>query len=86
VTDLELLKKANSFHVFELQTIVLFANKAVGKKVGAIRSEAYNRMTKEQGGSRKNHRAVKIGLSKCFTMDPLQKNSTNGPGYYAPTT
>jgi hypothetical protein len=77
-TDVELLKKANSFHVSKLLTIMLFeadfnfTNKAVGKKVGA-RAEAHHGMAKEQGGSRKNHGAVEIGLNKCFTMDQLQQ-------------
>jgi hypothetical protein len=30
-------------------------------------------MAKEQGGSRKNHRAVEIGLNKCLTMDQLRQ-------------
>ncbi len=77
-TDVELLKKANSFHVSKLRTIVLFeadfnfTNKAVGRKVGA-RAEAHQGMAKEQGGSRKNHRAVEIGLNKCLTMDQLRQ-------------
>jgi hypothetical protein len=55
-TDVELLKKANSFHVSKLRTIVLFVadfnftNKAVGRKVG-IRAEAHHGMAQEQGGS-----------------------------------
>ena len=75
-TDVELLKKANSFHVSKLPTIVLFeadfnfTNKAVGKKVGT-RAETHQGMAKEQGGSRKNHRAVEIGLNKCLTLDQL---------------
>jgi thymidylate kinase len=77
-TDVELLKKANSFHVSKLRTIVLFEvdfnfnNKVVGKKVGT-RAEAHHGMAKEQGGSRKNHRTVKIGHNKCLTMDQLQQ-------------
>jgi hypothetical protein len=49
-----------------------FTNKAVGKKVGT-RAEAHHGMAKEQGGSRKNHRAVKIGVNKCLTMDQLRQ-------------
>jgi hypothetical protein len=29
-------------------------------------------MAKEQGGSRKNYRAVELGLNKCLTMDQLR--------------
>jgi hypothetical protein len=76
-TDVELLKKANSFHVSKLRTIVLFeaafnfTNKAVGWKVG-IRAEAHGGMAQEQGGSHKNHQAFELGLNKCLTMGQLR--------------
>jgi hypothetical protein len=75
--DVELLKKANRFHVSKLRTIVLFeadfnfTNIAGVRKVG-IQAEAHHSMAKEQGGSRKNHRAIKLGLNKCLTMDQLR--------------
>jgi hypothetical protein len=77
-TYVELLKKANSFHVSKLQASELFeakvnlTNKAVGKKIGTT-AEAHRGMAKEQGGSRKNYCAVKIGLNKCLTMDQLRQ-------------
>jgi hypothetical protein len=82
-TDVELLKKANSFHVSKLRTIVLFeadfnfTNNAVGKKVGT-RVEARHEMAKEQGGSRKKHHALEIGLNKCLTMDQLRQLKWHG--------
>jgi hypothetical protein len=76
-TDVELLKKANSFHVSKLCTIVLFeadfnfTNKAVGREVG-IQGQAHHGMGQEQGGGCKNHQAVELGLNKCLTRDQLR--------------
>ncbi len=79
-TDCELMKKANSWRVDKLQKIVVmqgdanFCNKQIAYKT-ARRGETpppngqYNRLGREQAGSRKRHRAMEQALNKQLTFD-----------------
>ena len=86
--DCTLIKKANSFRVNKLRTIVLFeadfnfVNKAVSRKL-AYQSEQKNSLAEEQYGSRKNHRSIEHVLNKRLCMDLLRQ--TKKPGIIAPT-
>ena len=83
-----LIKKANSFRVNKLWTIVLFeadfnfVNKAVSHKL-AYQAERKKSLAEEQYGSQKNHRSIEHVLNKCICMDLLHQ--TKKPGIIAPT-
>ena len=86
--DCTLVKKANSYRVDKLRTIVLFEaefnfiNKAVSRKLAyAAKKKKY--LAIEQHGSQKSHRSIKHVLNKCLCMDILRQ--TKQPGIIAPT-
>ena len=74
--DGTLLKKANSFQVDKLRTIVLFEadfnfiNKAVSRKLARM-AENKKSLAREQYGSRKNHRSINHVLNKRLCFDLL---------------
>ena len=86
--DCTLVKKANSFRVDRLRTIVLFeadfnfVNKAVSRKLARM-AESKRSLTPEQYGSRKNHRAIEHVLNKRLCMDLLRQERI--PVIIAPT-
>ena len=86
--DCTLVKKANSFRVNKLGTIVLFeadfnfVNKAVSRKLAHF-SKKNNSLAEEQYGSQKNHRSIKHVLNKRLCMDLLCQ--TKRPGIITPT-
>ena len=86
--DCTLVKKANSFWINKLRTIVLFeadfnfVNKAVSRKLARC-SEHKQSLAEEQYGSRKNHRSIDHVLNKRLCMDLLRQ--TKRPGIIAPT-
>jgi hypothetical protein len=72
--DVMIEKKAGNFQVNKLRAICLFdciANhsfKHLGKCM-MTEAEAQQQLAKEQGGSRKGHRASYIGLEKRLSLD-----------------
>ena len=86
--DCTLLKKANSYRVDKLRTIVLFEadfnfiNKAVSRKLARM-AESKKSIAREQYGSRKNHRSIEHVLNKRLCMDLLRQFKI--PGIIAPT-
>ena len=82
-TDCKLMKKANSWRVDKFRKIVVmqgdanFCNKQIAYKT-ARRGERplpngkYDRLAREQAGSRKRHRAIEQALNKRLTFDLLQ--------------
>ena len=74
--DCTLLKKANSYRVDKLRTIVLFEadfnfiNKAVSRKLARM-GESKKSIAREQHGSRKNHRSIEHMLNKSLCKDLL---------------
>ena len=83
-----MVKKANSFWVDKLRTIVLFEaefnfiNKAVSRKLAYV-AEKKKCLAIEQHGSRKSHRSIEHVLNKQLCMDILRQ--TKQPGVIAPT-
>lgn len=73
-TDVKLLKKANSYRVDKMQTIVLFEashnfmNKYIARKM-VRHAKNHEGLATEQYGSRKDHRAIEHALNKVWTMD-----------------
>ena len=86
--DCTLLKKANSYRVDKLRTIVLFKadfnfiNKAVSRKLARM-AESKKSIAREQYGSCKNHRSIEHVLNKRLCMDLLRQFKI--PGIIAPT-
>jgi hypothetical protein len=72
-------KKVDSIGADELHTIILFeadfnfTNKAIGKKTAKRAEQNKEGFAEEQGGSRKNFRAVELALNKVLTYNQLRQ-------------